>query len=251
MSDINSQLQNIRFQLKSMDLSFENIITLMKNMNLNNSPTQIKTMGVQMINLGIQMLNIGIEIPNMNNDNNDLNILQQIQNISNQIKNIEMKMNNPIQNNMGMNNNMMMNMGMNNNMMMNMGMGINPINDIGMIYNPMAMQMGNPIIGMNIKDNNMMNNIKMEKPKQKINVFFETISGFKKLIKVDYGTSICDMIKKYFKEIGKPELFFRNEDISFIYNACKLNRHDNSKVENVISPNHRIAVYDLYNIIGR
>ena len=46
MSDINSQLQNIRFQLKSMDLSFENIITLMKNMNLNNYATQIKTMGV-------------------------------------------------------------------------------------------------------------------------------------------------------------------------------------------------------------
>ncbi len=247
MSDINSQLQNIRFQLKSMDLSFENIITLMKNMNLNNYATQIKTMGVQMINLGIQMLNIGIEIPNMNNDYNDLNILQQIQNISNQIKNIEMKMNNPIQNNMGMNNNMMMNMGMNNNMMMNMGMGINPINDIGMIYNPMAMQMGNPIIGMNIKDNNMMNNMKIKKPKQKINVCFETISRFKKLIIVDYGTSICDMIKKYFNEIGRPELF-GNKYICFIYNASKLNPYDNSKVENLFPETfliHKIIVHDL------
>ena len=61
----------------------------------------------------------------------------------------------------------MMNMGINNNMMINMGMGMNQINDVGMMDNPMAMQMGNPIIGMNIKDNNMMNNMKMEKPKKK------------------------------------------------------------------------------------
>ena len=60
-----------------------------------------------------------------------------------------------------------MNMGINNNMMINMGMGMNQINDVGMMDNPMAMQMGNPIIGMNIKDNNMMNNMKMEKPKKK------------------------------------------------------------------------------------
>ena len=73
-------------------------------------------------------------------------------------------------------------MGINNNMMINMGMGMNQINDIGMIYNPMAMQMGNPIIGMNIKDNNMMNNMKMEKPKQKINISFKTSRGFKYLI---------------------------------------------------------------------
>ena len=58
-------------------------------------------------------------------------------------------------------------MGINNNMMINMGMGMNQINDVGMMDNPMAMQMGNPIIGMNIKDNNMMNNMKMEKPKKK------------------------------------------------------------------------------------
>ena len=194
-------------------------------MNLNNSATQIKAMGIQMINLGIQILNIGIEMPDMNND---LNILQQIQNISNQIKNIEMKMNNPMKNNMGMNNNKMMNMGM------------NPMNNMGMMYDPMPMQMGNP-----------MNNIMIEEPKNKINTLFETPSGFKKSIIVDYGTSVSDMIKKYFNEIGKPELF-RNDKICFLYDACKLNCDDNTKVENFFQKTsliHHIVVVDLFNML--
>ena len=72
------------------------------------------------------------------------------------------------------------------------------------------------------------------------------------MIIVDYGTSICDMIKKYCNEIREPELF-RNKDISFIYNGCKLNHHDNSKVENLFlenSLNFNIFVYDGDNIIG-
>ena len=105
---------------------------------------------------------------------------------------------------------------------------------------------------MNIKDNNMMNNMKMEKSKQKINVLFEATNGFKKLIKVDWGTYICDMIKKFLNEIGKPELF-GSEKIYFMYNSYKLNLYDNSKVENLFpeaSTHHRIVVYDGLNTIG-
>ena len=104
---------------------------------------------------------------------------------------------------------------------------------------------------MNIKDNNMMNNMKMEKPKQKINISFKTSRGFNKNIIVDYGTSICDMIKKYFNEIGKPELF-GNKDICFIYNARKLNPHDNSKVENFFPflTDKIILINDLLGLIS-
>ena len=105
---------------------------------------------------------------------------------------------------------------------------------------------------MNIKDNNMMNNMKMEKSKQKINVLFEATNGFKKLIKVDWGTYICDMIKKFLNEIGKPELF-GSEKIYFMYNSYKSNLYDNSKVENLIpeaSTHQKIVVYDGLNTIG-
>ena len=226
MADIITQLQNIKFQLKNIDMAFENMIMLFQNMNLNNPETQIKSMGIQMLSIGIQMMNIGIQMPNINND---LNIVKQIQNISSQIKNIEMQISNPIQNSMviGMNNNMMMN---------NRGIGMNQMNNIGMgMFIPRENQV-------NIDDNMMKNN-------SKIFVGLNTSWGEKYGIYVYSGTTVHQMIKKFFEVMKRPE---KKGKYSFIFNAQKINYNDDTKVEyffrGMVHP--KVIVVDEEYLIG-
>ena len=204
MADITTQLQNIKFQLKNIDMAFENMIMLFQNMNLNNPEAQIKSMGIQMLSIGIQMMNIGIQMPNINND---LNILQQIQNISSQIKNIEMQISNPIQNSMviGMNNNMMMN---------NRGIGMNQMNNIG---KEVVIRRENQVK----IDDNILKNI------NKITVEFKT-TGKSYGIIVDYGTTVQELIKKFYEVIKKPE---KKGKYYFVFNAQIINNNDDTKVE--------------------
>ena len=219
MADLSTQLQNIKFQLKSADLSFDNMITLIQNNNLMNSSTQIKTIGIQMLNIGIQMFNIGLQIPNMNNDSN---LFQQIQNISNQIKLIETQMNNNIL------------MQMNNNMINNMEGMFGP--------NQFGNQMNN-IMGMNI-NNNIINFSGNNLKKQ---VTFQKTSGECKIMVFDYGTTVNDILRKYLIEIGKPELLENEDKIGFFYNAQKLRFNDKTKIEDffLANLNPKVIVMNL------
>ena len=144
-----------------------------------------------------------------------------------------MKLNIPNNIGIGINNNMMMNnmgMQMNNNMMMNnvemMGMPMN--NNMGMFMN-----------------NNLMNNMKnmeVQNPKEKaFNVLFSTRYGKTINIIVKHGTSINDLIKKFFAEIKKPELIKRKEDICFLYNASKINIDSKEKVENFFRSKRKVS----------
>ena len=150
---------------------------------------------------------------------------------------------NPFGNPMGMNMGMPMNMGM---MPMNMGMGM------GMRNNMMddtewlkGFQMGVDEIykGGNNDDND---------PGPKINLTFTTTVGSKRVLKIKYGTTISQAIKKYLDSVGKPELFVQNEKINFLYNANRLEFNDNRLVEvvfkNITMP--KIVVNDTQGLIG-
>ena len=58
-------------------------------------------------------------------------------------------------------------------------------------------------------------------------------------------------MKKYFEEIERPDLY-KSDNISFYYNACKLNYNDSTKIEEKFSngSSHRITVNDSLPLVG-
>ena len=184
-----------------------------------------------MPNMGMNMLNWGVNMPNMgmNNPNMGMNMPN-------------MRMNNP---NMGMN-------------MPNMGMGLPELN------------MNMPIQGMNIGgyeewmkgyqmgyneviNENKVNNTSPVNPSiDKLNIIFKTTQGMTKIIPIEKGKTMSELIKTYLNRVGKPELFNRTNDICFVCNANKIDIHSKVKVEqyfmNFSSP--KILVNDVKNLIG-
>ena len=180
------------------------------------------------------MLNIGTQIPNMGNDiyNYALqieNIGMQIQNIGNQIKN----MNN-------MNN-------MNNNNM------IIPNNNI-MIPNQM---LGLNLMGMNNIDEDWLKGFKMGGEEEnyiyppKINIIFQTTQGVARTFVFDYGTTIDEVLKKYFYRINKPEIINQKGKFCFTFNASQLKFGDKTKIEEFFKgiSNPKVVVNDVNNLV--
>ena len=218
MSDMFFQFQNINFQLKNISTQFENAMAILQNMGINNVLNQLENMGIQMMNMAIQILNTVIDNKMMMMGMDNSNIYQSIQIIKSQINNIEMKTN------------------MNN-------------------INPMAM---NNMMGM--MPNNIMNNMNMMEPMndnnesnvEKMDIIFKTTSGTQKRITFKYGTTVGEVLKKYLKEVGRPELIGRSDRIAFVYNLEKLSFDDQSKIEEKFSRNitPKILVNDPMYLIG-
>ena len=97
----------------------------------------------------------------------------------------------------------------------------------------------------------MNNNMKiLDDKKERMNITFKTTHGNVNNIKVDYGTSIDDMLKKYLKHINHPELINNKNDIAFLYNAQILIFGDKTKIEDYFKYNNHpnIIVNDLKNL---
>ena len=226
--DINFQLNNIREQYKNMENQFGFLIAQSQNViGLANIQSSIFNLAIQIFNMGIQMVNIATQIPNIGMD--IINYKIQIQNIGCQIQNLGNQMNN-INNMMPMN---MNNMGMmeipNNNMIFN---NINNNNDDLMI--------GFKMNDENLKEYNSINN------KPKMSILFQTTRGWVKSIIVDYGTPVCDTLKKYLIEINKPEFINADDRIAFIFNAKKIRFDDKTKIEDFfgLCANTKVIVND-------
>ena len=252
MSNITFQIQYLKNQIKNIEFQLDNIIAIQNMNGIQNYGNQLQNMGILIINIGIQMINDGIQMPNMGMDTSYL--MQQIMNIDIQIQNIRMQINNNMgmnmNNNMGMNmNNNNMGMNMNNNMAINMNnnnMGMNMNN------NNMAMNMNNNNMGMNMNNNNMGMNVdnnigKIEDNIEKMTITFRTSKGETKNITVDYGISIADLLNKYLKAINHHGDV---NEIGFLFNACKLNLEDETKIEEKFKYTIRplIIVYQVNNI---
>ena len=194
---------------------------------------------------------------NQNRNNNPF-----MNNNFNQNMNINMNMNNMNLNpNLMMNNNFIPNMMANNNMNMNFNqnMMINnskffPANNFqmnNMMFNNNNFIQNNINMSNNIPqmNNNMINYMiskedeewmkgfhmgeeKENDSKQKIRVIFKTTQGTTTDIEVFFGTTINQLLEKYLKHIGRPDLIRdKSNKICFLFNATKIRFGDETTVE--------------------
>ena len=168
---------------------------------------------------------------------------------------------------MGMQNMNMMNMGMT----PNMNMGMQNMNMMNMGMNPAMNMMGMGVSGgmpnMQMEDDSWLEGFKMgveevknpgnndddsNTPGPKMNVIFTTTVGTQRIIKINYGTSVSNALRKYLNSVNKPELFGQNDKVNFLYNAQKLAFDDNTPIEtkfaNMVNP--KIVVNDTQGLIG-
>ena len=204
--EINNQFQNIKLFLNNIQSQFVNIENQLKNIGFFSISSQIKYLGIQTLYAGLQMLSTGIEIPNniYTTDMNDINLQVQLKNIIIQLQNVELKFSN---------------LNLHNNSFINGAMGINMPN-------------------MGFFPNNLNFNFNKESNKDKIckkmNILFASTTGRKKNMIFEYGTTINDVLKKFFIEIGKPEFINNIEGINFICNSNGLSLlkfGDETKIE--------------------
>jgi len=211
------QIQNMKIQIKNAEMQLDNIEIQMKNIGSLNIGIQINNMGIQLLNMGIQMINIGMNMPIDQNDIFKFN--QNIQNIINQLQNIGMP-------NQQMGITMEMNMppiGMNNPMFNNNIMGGF---DDGIMEPPMAMDRFNDGI--------------MEPENRKLNVVFETFTGIKNNIIVEYGTTVDNLLKKYLNILDMPP-----NEVEFLYNGIRIELGDKTKIEHYFNPGIPVVLVNL------
>ena len=68
---------------------------------------------------------------------------------------------------------------------------------------------------------------------------------------IDFGKTVSELIKTYFKRVNKPHLFDRPQDICFIFNANRINFNEQRKVEDYFgSIFANITVNDVNDLIG-
>ena len=70
---------------------------------------------------------------------------------------------------------------------------------------------------------------------EKMNVIFKTAGG-KVFLVVDYGTTVKELLKKFFDRIGRPDLM-GCKDIFFIFNAKKIEYENQTPIEKFFNPN--------------
>ena len=86
-----------------------------------------------------------------------------------------------------------------------------------------------------------------------INIIFKTAQGNNYPLSIKYGTTIAQILEIFFRYIGRPDLYDNKDDeIGFLYNACRLRYGDQTKVEEYFkySSNPIIIVNDLNALKG-
>ena len=80
---------------------------------------------------------------------------------------------------------------------------------------------------------------------EKISFIFETTKGTRFTILANHGTTVNELLKKFFDRIGRPELM-GCKDIIFIFNAKNIEYEDQTPIEIFFDTyhNNEIIVYD-------
>jgi len=82
---------------------------------------------------------------------------------------------------------------------------------------------------------------------KKMKITFKNSNGEVKTMIFEYGKTVEDIMKEYLSENGIQP----SDRIYFLYNACRLNFDDKTKIEQKFkSPNITIIVSDNTNVIG-
>ena len=141
------------------------------------------------------------------------------------------------------NSNNKINESINNNMMIGSNISINNNNQFSMINN-INNNIDNNIIGinnLNIGNNNMnlfnsqnsgnqiYDNLSNSGPK--MNVIFTTGTGSSKVLILDYGTTVDDMLKIYLKKENKLDLYGSYNKIGFLYNIKNIQFGNTTPIE--------------------
>ena len=85
----------------------------------------------------------------------------------------------------------------------------------------------------------------------KINMVFKTTKGMQLNIYINFGKTVSELIKIYFKRVEKPYLFYRPQDICFLYNAKRIDFNEQKNVEQYFKGfNVNIVVNDTKDLIG-
>ena len=141
------------------------------------------------------------------------------------------------------NSNNKINESINNNMMIGSNISINKNNQFNMINN-INNNIDNNIIGinnLNIGNNNMnlfnsqnsgnqiYDNLNNSGPK--MNVIFTTGTGSSKVLILDYGTTVDDMLKIYLKKENKLDLYGSYNKIGFLYNIKNIQFGNTTPIE--------------------
>ena len=234
------------------------------NNNLNQNMMNFNNINNNNLNSNINNIN-NIRNQNMINNNNFNSNIMMNSNNNNLNQNILLNFNNnnfnqnPIMNNNNLNNNQF----------------IHPINKFN---NNITMNNNNfPILnfGNNINNNNFqMNNIMVndeeewmkgfrmgveevvnsssENKKEKMNVKFNTTKGYTRLMIVEKGTTIDQLLRKFLETEHKRELINDDKKLCFFYNGSKMKFGDNTKVEKLFKNNSspKVVVIDVYHLIG-
>ena len=70
-------------------------------------------------------------------------------------------------------------------------------------------------------------------------------------IYINFGKTVSELIKIYFKRVEKPYLFYRPQDKCFIYHANRINFNEQKTVEQYFQGfNVNIVVNDTKDLIG-
>ena len=278
IKNIDSQLDNIKIIQNTMGMP--NIGDQLQNMGI-----QIINIGIQMINNGIQMPNTGMNTSYLFQQMR--NIEMQIHNIVTKLNN-NMPMN--INNNMGifMNNNIWIKKkkilfqtaeGVETSLDVYFGTSIGDMlklylketnhpelintDKIAFLFNAQKLKFDDEtkieeffkfddrpkilVIDSVNSSGNMNNNLGISKK----NIMFKTAKGVETSLKVDFETSIGDMLKLYLKEMKHPELINTRNTIAFLFNAQKLKFDDKTKIEEFFKYDDRptIIVVDTSGIL--
>ena len=210
----NNIIQNVCFQMKNIEIQFNNLLVQTQNYGLQNTICQTQDLGFQMINIGIQLLDI---FTTRSNNINTFMIKQQIQNMISQMQNIEMKIN--IKNEM--NNNMMMRQIPN---MMNIFESNNSMGDI-----------------INRSNENLC--FKQKETIKKYNATFIQQTGIRINLILDKETTIKEMIELYLNRIGKELTNLKNSHFSF--NGNKLDIDSNQSINEIFEEISNPLIYSL------
>ena len=156
-------------------------------------------------------------------------------------------------------NNNKINENINNNMMMGSNISINNNNQFNMINN-INNKIENNIIGinnLNIGNNsfNLFNsqnsgnqmNGSLNNSDPKMNVIFTSGTGNSKVLILDYGTTVDDMLKIYLKKENRLDLYGSNNKVGFLYNIKNIQFGNQTPIElffkNLKTPKVQVSYY--------
>ena len=80
---------------------------------------------------------------------------------------------------------------------------------------------------------------------------FETTSNIKLNLIFDIYSTNKELLKAFFEEVGKPELFGKDDKINFLYNGDKIKYKGNEIIDSIFTDdNPRIVVIDTNNLLS-